>query len=688
MKKSILLFGILLLTVSMAFSQAAFYTQDFGSGIPAGWTNAGTDASGQAHTNMWKYTHTGNHSAIGWPTVALNSPTAANGWIIFDSDSLDDSQAGGTLAPQRGYLTTTPISCTGHSNVLLQFYQFYYSAFGVTRVVVSNGTASDTIEVNPTYDFLFGVTTNGGMKQYDITNIASNQAAVTITFLWDNGEYYYWQVDDISLLDAPANDIKISRAGSFDYYSYPLSQINNAGTISYYSRVTNIGADTAYNVRATINITKGGTTYFSDTTPLGTNLAPEIDSPVVGINSWSPTNAPTGNYTSIVRVFSDSTDALLFDNGDTSKFAINDSIYAIDNGTYGGSFPIYDAANTSSPVNEWVNVFQVVAQDTLTSIIAAFDPLFSNFSGTAGPVVQGHVYSLDTATLAATQILTTETKTLTTTNFPSLAQNVPTGYTYTPKPVVFKINVGSGSPVLAPGLYAISIVNISTDSTVYLTNSFSKVYGQLSGDFVGGQPDAFYNNTQFYLRMAFGHGLNLLTCDWVRTPGTSPVRTNTNVLFSARTNASINATYRWDITGVNTGAAYPSLTGKQPTYAFPVADSFLVCLTVTDGSDSLQACHYVRVTDNAGINELSSLSDVSLVPNPTTGLVTISVSGATGPLSISITNLVGEEVKQYNEQANGSFEKSYNLSDLAAGVYIVKLQNADGMTSKRLSISK
>jgi hypothetical protein len=88
------------------------------------------------------------------------------------------------------------------------------------------------------------------------------------------------------------------------------------------------------------------------------------------------------------------------------------------------------------------------------------------------------------------------------------------------------------------------------------------------------------------------------------------------------------------------------------------------------------------------VNEVSSLSSTRLSPNPTTGNVTISTDNVTGNLSIGITNLLGEEVKHFNETAGGSFTKSYNLSDLSTGVYIVKIQNGDNSVTKRLSVTK
>ena len=153
MKKFTLIFIAAILTSSFAFAQAAFWTENFAGGIPAGWVNGGTDAGGSSVSGMWKYTTVGSNGLYSGG-IKLHSPTESNGYAIFDSDSLDSGGltgaigTGPAIAPQRGYLTTTAINCTGHSQVYLEFYQYFLNFQAATRVVVSNGTTSDTIEVN------------------------------------------------------------------------------------------------------------------------------------------------------------------------------------------------------------------------------------------------------------------------------------------------------------------------------------------------------------------------------------------------------------------------------------------------------------------------------------------------------------------------------------------------------------
>ena len=66
-------------------SAAPFWTEDFSNGIPSTWTNS---------TAPWEYrgsgtspgVNTGSQGAYGTNSGTINSATASNGFIIFDSE--------------------------------------------------------------------------------------------------------------------------------------------------------------------------------------------------------------------------------------------------------------------------------------------------------------------------------------------------------------------------------------------------------------------------------------------------------------------------------------------------------------------------------------------------------------------------------------------------------------------------
>src|SRR5579871_6049032 len=91
----------------------------------------------------------------------MTSPTAANGFLLFDSDSLDNGAVAGNFglgpapAPQVVTLTTTAINIATTPFVRLQFYQYFRNLNSTTVIAVSTDslnwfldTINTTITVN------------------------------------------------------------------------------------------------------------------------------------------------------------------------------------------------------------------------------------------------------------------------------------------------------------------------------------------------------------------------------------------------------------------------------------------------------------------------------------------------------------------------------------------------------------
>src|SRR5688572_13913820 len=114
-----------------------FFTEDFASGIPPGWTNV--DLSG--NNILWRTTTTGSSNGNVSVDTVLNpaGTTAANGYLIIDSDSA------GQLVTQDAVLTTDAINCSGHTSVHLLFNQYFAQYLSSTAtVLVSNDNVTFT----------------------------------------------------------------------------------------------------------------------------------------------------------------------------------------------------------------------------------------------------------------------------------------------------------------------------------------------------------------------------------------------------------------------------------------------------------------------------------------------------------------------------------------------------------------
>ena len=117
--------------------ETVVWSETFANVIPAGWSTSGT-ANGTSNTNaVWVYrgplttpsNAIGSRGAYAGPVgtgqLPILSPTASNGFVIFDSDFLDNNGIAnnfcgtGALActPHNSTLTTSSINLQQNSNV-------------------------------------------------------------------------------------------------------------------------------------------------------------------------------------------------------------------------------------------------------------------------------------------------------------------------------------------------------------------------------------------------------------------------------------------------------------------------------------------------------------------------------------------------------------------------------------------
>jgi len=85
-----------------------------------------------------------------------------------------------------------------------------------------------------------------------------------------------------------------------------------------------------------------------------------------------------------------------------------------------------------------------------------------------------------------------------------------------------------------------------------------------------------------------------------------------------------------------------------------------------------------------GINTLVGDNSVSIYPNPTSGILNVtSISDAT----VQMFDVTGKEIL-LEASVNASKTQQINVSNLANGVYFVKIFNNDFVTMKKIVLSK
>jgi hypothetical protein len=148
---------------------------------------------------------------------------------------------------------------------------------------------------------------------------------------------------------------------------------------------------------------------------------------------------------------------------------------------------------------------------------------------------------------------------------------------------------------------------------------------------------------------------------------------DTVIYVNASSIAQWNGT-NWSNLGTGLyGLAYPA--GYGFTYAMDTFNGHLVVGGQFYGIDSVAAFDIAEYTcTTTGIQNISS-SKVNLYPNPTTGIITISMENVQQGSSIQIYDMLGQTVFQFIINATRS---EVNMSGKPAGTYLYHISGANG----------
>ena len=319
------------------------WSQDFGStgigGIPTGWTQGGTN-------QVWKKTMIGSTGCFGTSTATLTSPTAANGVLIYDADSLNEANTGdctgATYTPLSGEVISETIDLTGEPNVRLEFRQYF-------RLCCSPTTTFLTVSVSPDGGgtwFDYNVKGTTGINSYNTNNelVSINVSAaiggsnnVKVKFKFDSGlGVYFWQIDDVQIIEGPLNDVKLERVyNDFSYVDggyYTQTPAGQVAPITFRGAVLNDGFQAQTTVNMNVSITGAGT-YSQNSNTLASFPLYARDTLMITTPTFNP--SVVGTYTMVHTVSQVETDELLSNNSITRVIKVSDTVYARDNGVIG-----------------------------------------------------------------------------------------------------------------------------------------------------------------------------------------------------------------------------------------------------------------------------------------------------------------------------------------------------------------
>jgi hypothetical protein len=284
------------------------------------------------------------------PVGALSpfaSTTVANGFAFVDGDG----QGEGSV--QDCNLTlTTPIDLSASPNVSLIFEQntrnFASSYF--VRVSPDNGATWTEIQVNPN----LATNTNTANPETTVLNIsaiAGGQSQVLIEFNFTADWGWHWAIDDIAIVETPADDLSLNDVWydsyieflqleefldvdyvqEFEYSQYKTGQVR---PLTFVARVENLGQNTQTGVVLTVEVnTPAGTeTFSSSAVEVESGTSVLISIPDVNLAAFA-SGGEVGDYTVTFSITQDQEDQVPDNNAPLSKsFSVNTDLMANDLG--------------------------------------------------------------------------------------------------------------------------------------------------------------------------------------------------------------------------------------------------------------------------------------------------------------------------------------------------------------------
>lgn len=277
---------------------------------------------------------------------SIASLSSFNGAVIFDSNFLDDGGVQGAFgegpcpAPHRGELTSPVIDLSESLSVAVRFNNYYrrFAGPGSSQAVTGSyiEVTNDGGDTWTSFAVNSGLAVNAAspindVQVVDISSVAAGQEAVQFRFVFD-GDYYFWQVDDVYLIGLPDNSLSLERVFSPIVTQYtPQSQLGplfaDVDGWPFAAAFKNRGGNV---VTATVGVTitdAEGNTVFETSQDI--EAAPGPDDIVVNLDeSFDPVGLEPGEYLVSYELFQEGLEDFdPSDNAQSFNFFITDNSF-------------------------------------------------------------------------------------------------------------------------------------------------------------------------------------------------------------------------------------------------------------------------------------------------------------------------------------------------------------------------
>jgi hypothetical protein len=614
-------------------SETPIWSEDFASGIPSTWLNFGTANLVSDTDVVWEYRGTatnpsntvGSRGAYMSNQTPMSSATASNGFVIFDSDFLDNAGVAGNFGngiaatPHLAELITDMIDLTQHSIVDLSFTQYYRRFAGPAGSQAVPATYVD-FSVDGGATFPYSVTLNSSIAvnsstaTNDVVNIIAGsyiggQDSVKIRFRFD-GDYYFWCIDDIQIVGTPANRMSFTEwqgAPAQDIIYGPSTSgssrmghmtLKQARGISFDANAVNSGTAAQSNVKLMVKVLDELGTVIQTVSSATKSVLNAGDTATFNdLNTYATAWTPSANaeYQLIYNLLSDSVSIF----SDTTSLFVTDSTMSMDFGSWDNSI------GASTNTTQWGDGSQMYNRHDLVDDELLFGAkVYLGSTTVAGGILELSVYDSsayggNTSGWDVNKLVAYGQKVLD-------AQDVSQGF------VRFDFtDASSGRGVdldQSKGAYMYNLTMYDNQGVNTLLVRNDQTWGKVGGS--GGMYLAALGN--WYSGYSGSRSLNNL---WIR--------------------------------GINCPATNAA-----------------ACMSI-------------------GMDE-ESVNAITFSPNPASDYVSIDFGLSVGNYDVSIMDLTGKVLK--SEKIRAAADVKLNISDLNVGMYLVRIQKGKYVKTSKLSV--
>lgn len=357
-------------TVQTNQRASTIWSEDFAGGFPSTWfidDRSGICPWTYSIDGSWGYYNGNNGSSA---ASGINSTSAGNGFLILDTDSANHANygqpSGTTYQFLESYFITERIDLSSEPAVTLQFEQAYRYNNSVNMLVsVSNDSLNWTdwtVQNNVPNN---SHSTDPEMVSLNISSVAGSQDTVYIRVGW-NARVYYWMLDDMCIVTAPNDDIKLSNEQFDSYIEYSKVPLQQSQPITFSASLSNEGMNTQNNAFLSGEIFDAGMSSLFSGSSTSTNLAMGSSASATVSGSYLP--SVTDTLTVVFKAEQDETDQIPTNDSTAFIIEITDSIFARDNNTLYNQFWMDTTVMGSTQPFDIGNIFEINSGDVASSV--------------------------------------------------------------------------------------------------------------------------------------------------------------------------------------------------------------------------------------------------------------------------------------------------------------------------------